>query len=387
MTALVRPRMQLVLVSARCDRFLRQNRHFPFDMKRLPRFTKAVLLVAIAFGALQLRNVARGWQEPASKAATAENVPQAAEAPDSNPDALALVRAARERLLKWQSIQANVVQTVDVGDRRFKASGRFMAGEFPRLRLEYELTVGNTIGKLLEVCDGQVLHVERRIEEVAPHQAKVERADEETESRDSEKPVIEATRRDVQRILRATSDADGVAVPMHAADIGLGGLSALLASLERTMIFDSIREEEHDGQKFRVVQGVWKPTYLADLQTKLGGMAPQLAVFLPERVRIYFEAESLFPVRILYLKLASQERRSYRAMLSLEFHDVEFDVMLPADAFTYRVPTGVQQKDDTDDFIQLLKASQGQAAQPAEAAAPGGASPLNLKRSTEPMKP
>jgi hypothetical protein len=174
---------------------------------------------------------------------------------------------------------------------------------------------------------------------------------------------------------------------MHAADIGLGGLSALLASLERAMIFDSIREEEHDGQKFRVVQGVWKPDYLADLQTKLGGMAPQLAVFLPERVRIYFEAESLFPVRILYLKLASQERRSYRAMLSLEFHDVEFDVMLPADAFTYRVPPGVQQKDDTDDFIQLLKASQGPPSPPAEATAPNGESPLNLKRSTEPMKP
>jgi outer membrane lipoprotein-sorting protein len=379
--------MQLVLVSACCDRFLRQNRHFPFDMQRLPRLTKAILFVAIAFGALQLWNVAKGWQGPPAKAAPAEKIPQSAEAPEPNPDAVALVRAARERLLKWQSIQANVVQTVDIGDRRFKASGRFMAGELLRLRLEYELSVGNTVGKLLEVCDGQVLHVERRIEEAAPSQAPAQRSDEEPESREAEKPVIEATRRDVQRILRATGDAEGVAVSMHAADIGLGGLSALLASLERAMIFDSIREEEHDGQKFRVVQGVWKPAYLADLQTKLGGMAPQLAVFLPERVRIYFEAESLFPVRILYLKLASQERRSYRAMLSLEFHDVEFDVMLPADAFTYRVPPGVQQKDDTDDFIQLLKASQGPPALPAEATAPNGESPLNLKRSTEPMKP
>jgi hypothetical protein len=172
---------------------------------------------------------------------------------------------------------------------------------------------------------------------------------------------------------------------MHAADIGLGGLSALLASLDRTMVFDSIRDEEHAGRKFRVVQGVWNPTYLADLQSRLGGMAPQLAMFLPERVRIYFEAESLFPVRVLYLKLASQERRTYRAMLSLEFHDVEFDVMLPEDAFTYRTPTGLTQKDDTDEFIQLLKASQGKAVpSPGEAAPPEG--PLNLKRSTVPAK-
>src|SRR5690349_14808717 len=101
MTALVRPRMQLVLVSACCDRFLRQNRHFPFDMQRLPRLTKAILFVAIAFGALQLWNVAKGWQGPPAKAAPAEKIPQSAEAPEPNPDAVAVVRAARERLLKW----------------------------------------------------------------------------------------------------------------------------------------------------------------------------------------------------------------------------------------------------------------------------------------------
>lgn len=354
-------------------------------MQRLPRLTKAVLFVAIAFGALQLRNVARGWQEPASKAAPGDKAPETAPAPDPNPDAVALVKAARERLLKWQSIRANVVQTVDVGDRRFKASGRLLVGEFPKLRLEYELTVGNTVGKLLEVCDGQVLHVERRIEEVATKEPAVERSSEDTESRDPEKPLLEGTRRDVKRILRATSEAEGAAVPMHAADIGLGGLSALLASLDRTMIFDSLREEEHAGQKFRVIQGVWNPTYLGDLQAKLGGLAPQLAMFLPERVRIYFEAESLFPVRILYLKLSSVERRTYRAMLSLEFHDVEFDVMLPADAFIYK-PGGIQQKDDTDEFIQLLKAAQGKAPLPTEPPAAAG-SQLNLQRPTAPTTP
>jgi len=382
--------MQLVLVSALCDRFLRQNRQFPFHMQRLPRLTKAVLLVAIAFGALQLRNVASGWQEPANKPGEAETA-KPAEAPEANPDAVALVKAARERLSKWQSIQANVVQRVDIGDRRFKATGRFVAGEFPRLRLDYEVTVGRTVGRLLEVCDGQVLHVERRIEESAVEKSA---ADENTEkpkgdepaAKDAAKPVIEATRRDVHRILRATTGAEGAAVSMLAADIGLGGLSALLASLDRTMIFDSIREEEHEGQTFRVVQGVWKPEYLADLQSKLGGMASQLTMFLPERVRIYFESESLFPVRILYLKLASAERRTYRAMLSLEFHDVEFDAALPPETFSYRPATGVQQKDDTDEYVQLLKATQS----PPQAAAPPEARPaqpeagqLNLKRSTE----
>jgi len=355
-------------------------------MQRLPRFTKAVLFVAIAFGALQLRNVARGWQEPATKAAPADKAPETAPAPEPNADAVALVKSARERLSKWQSIRANVVQTVDFGDRRFKASGQLLIGEFPRLRLEYELKVGNTVGNLLEVCDGQVLHIERRIEEAGGEKPAVERSSEETEVRNPEKPAVEVTRRDVQRILRATTDAEKIALSTHAADIGLGGLSSLLASLDRTMIFDSIRDEEHAGQKFRVVQGIWNPTYLAELQAKLGGVASQLAMFLPERVRIYFEAESLFPVRILYLQRASQERRTFRAMLSLEFHDVEFDVPLPADAFTYRPPTGQTEKDDTEEFIQMLKASQGQAPPPSEPAAPPG-SQLNLKRSTESAKP
>ena len=346
-------------------------------MQRLPRLTKVVLLAGIAFGALQLWNVAKGWQETK----TADAPPAAAEplpAPEPNPEATALLKTARERLSQWQTIQANVIQRIDVGDRRLKSTGRFVAGEFPRLRLEYEVSVGNTVGRLLEVCDGQVLHVERRIEDIA-EPASEKSANDDDESRDASKPFIEATRRDVQRILRATGDAEGVAVSLHAGNFGLGGLTALLASLDRTMVFDSIRDEQHDGQSFRVIQGIWNPKSFAELQARLGGMSQQLAMFLPERVRIYFEADSLFPVRILYLKLASNqgERRTYRPILSLEFHDVEFDAPIPADAFSYRVPAGVQQKDDTDDFIQLLRVSQGQAP-PAPPEQPP--TDLNLKR-------
>jgi hypothetical protein len=362
--------MQLILVSAWQDRFLRQNRHFPFDMQRLPSLPKAVLLVAIVLAALQLTNVAKGLQEPPAATPPAESAP----APVADADAEALIKAARERLAKWKSIQAKVVQRVSIGDRKFEASGRFFAGEFPRLRLEFEVKVGNTTGKLLEVCDGQVLHVERRIEDAKPAAA----TSEAKPASDKTAAPIESTRRDVQRILRAASDAEGAALSMHAADIGLGGVSALLASLERTMVFDSLREETHDGQTFRIVQGQWNPKVLNELNAKLGGLSQQLAGFLPERVRIDFEADSLFPVRILYLKLASVERRAYRPMLSLEFHDVEFDAELPPDTFIYRVPAGTQQKDDTDQFVQLLKASQQPAGQPAvtQPTEP----PLNLKK-------
>jgi len=107
-------------------------------------------------------------------------------------------------------------------------------------------------------------------------------------------------------------------------------------------------------------------------------------VFLPERVRIYFEADTQFPVRILYLKLASTaERRAYKPILSLEFHDVEFDASIPPETFSYRVPTGIPQKDDTDEFVQMLKVSQGQSPPPQPE--PTG-EPLQLKRTVEPSK-
>jgi hypothetical protein len=193
-------------------------------MQKLPRLTVTILLVAMAFGALQLRNVATGWQDAAGGSKGPSAADTAAINPEPDAEATALVRAAREQLSKWQSIQANVVQRVDVGDRKFTASGRFLAGEFPRTRLEYEVTIGNTVGTLLEVCDGQVLHIERRIADAdqTPSKTVAPVADPLTETKDESKPTIEAVRRDVQRILRATTSTEGAAMSLHAADIGLG---------------------------------------------------------------------------------------------------------------------------------------------------------------------
>ncbi len=358
-------------------------------MKRLPSFPATLRIAVMAIAALQLRSEARAWQDAPAKPQTAESAPAPeapAAPPTANAEAEALIAAARERLSRWQSISAQVVQRIDLGDRRFQAKGRFQAGEFPKTRLEYEIEVGQTIGRLLEVCDGQVLHVERRIEDAVPAQKPPQDSESKSSGADpGAKPTVEAVRRDVQRLLRASASPDGAVASIQAADIGLGGLAALLASLDRSMVFDSIREETHDGQTFKVIQGAWDPDALKELQAKLGAAAQQLTMFLPERVRIYFESDSLFPVRILYLKRTSPEKKTYKAVLSLEFHDVEFDSMLPPDTFTYRVPAGVQQKDDTDEFVNLLKASLGQQAQ-APAPEPA-ATPLNLRRTTEPAAP
>jgi hypothetical protein len=169
------------------------------------------------------------------------------------------------------------------------------------------------------------------------------------------KPMIEALRRDVQQILRAAPNAKNASLPIHAADLGLGGVSAMLASLERSIVFEQVKDEEFEGKTYRVVQGRWNPERLASIFAQMGPAVQQLEAFVPDRVRIYFESETLFPVRIMYLKQTSPERRTFRPMVTLEFHDVEFDAPLPADTFTYQPPSGVEETDDTANFIRLLQ--------------------------------
>jgi hypothetical protein len=334
-------------------------------MQKLPRFTAPVMIAFIAICSLLLRNTARAWQDDqdASKLPITSNSATATEPPPvADPEATQLVRTARDRLSQWQSVRARLVERVDIAERRFKASGTYVAGEFPKTRIEYEVAVGGTVGTVLEVCDGQVLHILRGIKQDG------EKASDSTPAAKEEsksKQTMEAVRRDVQQILRASPGAQGATLPLRAGDLGMGGLPAILASLERSMVFESVKDEEHDGQKFRIVQGRWKPEYLSSLLAKMGGAAQQVAGFIPDRVRIDFDAESLFPVRFMYLKLASAERKSYRPLVTLEFHDVEFDTPLPPDTFAYQLPAGVDEMDGTATFLEMLKGPQVQVGSPA----------------------
>lgn len=333
-------------------------------MKKLSRLTACGVLGLTALCALQLRGVASAWQEagepkdqpkspnPAAPAVTQEKPPVPL------PEAQDYMRQARDRLSGWTSVRAEIIERIDLGGRRFKAEGSYIAGEFPRTRMEFEIRLGDTVGKLLEVCDGQVLHILRTIDKASPKPA-VESKDATRKAEPGSKPLVEAIRRDVQQILRAAPNSKNVALPIHAADLGLGGPAAILASLERTMVFESIKDMEHDGRKFRVVQGRWNPQSHSSLVTTLGPAASQLEGFFPDRVDIWFDAETQFPVRILYLKRVSDESKAYRPILSLEFHDVEFDVPIPANAFEWHKPAGVDEVNDTDNFIQLLKGAPG----------------------------
>ena len=146
----------------------------------------------------------------AGKAAEAGDQPAAAEpVVDASSDPTELIEAARKRLVGYKSIKARLVEAVALGDRRFRASGSYLQGTNLKLRLEYQVTVGATEASLLEVCDGYVLWSRHTI---------------------AGRPRI--TRRDVRQILNAATATPKSMEAMLIAELGLGGLPALMASIQ-----------------------------------------------------------------------------------------------------------------------------------------------------------
>lgn len=219
-----------------------------------------------------------------------------------------------------------MVETVDLGLRRFRMKGSYLQGTDLKLRLEYDLLVGNTEAHLVEVCDGQILWTHQTI--------------------GAEERV---TRRNVRQILTAASSAGKTPQNLLTAELGLGGLPGLLAGIQKSVQLEKQWEQDVNEQTFVVIEGGWKKNFRSKF---IGEDAPSdqpLPAFVPDQVRIYFEQDSLFPRRILYLKRSEDGTR--RPMVTLDFVDVKWDVELAEDAFSYTPPEKVARQDVTQAYI------------------------------------
>jgi hypothetical protein len=98
-----------------------------------------------------------------------------------------------------------------------------------------------------------------------------------------------------------------------------------------------------------VIEGGWKKSFRAKFLGEDADEKQLLPAFVPDDVRIYFEQESLFPRRILYLKRAESGTR--RPMVTLDFVEVQWDVELAEDAFNYTPPEKVARQDVTQAYI------------------------------------
>ncbi len=227
-----------------------------------------------------------------------------------------------------------------MGDRKFRASGSYIAGEFPKLRLEFDVEVGKTKGTLREICDGNLLWTEQTLETIG-----------------GQEPTVQVSRTVIEDVLQAVAQSGNHPEAMLIAGLGVGGVPALLAALERAMTFEAMKADEADGRPFSVIQGRWNDDYLS----RFGGTGDKaLPDYVPDRVRIYIDQETLFPTRILYLKqVTTQEgtaaEKKYRSLLSLEFSEIVLDGPVSEEDFRYQPRGDIETRDRTKEFLDMIQ--------------------------------
>lgn len=265
------------------------------------------------------------------------------------------LRQSRAKLKDLVPFQAEIVETIVVRGKKFRATGKYMQGAGNKLRLEFELEVGRTKGSLVQVCDGTTLFTQQKIG-----------------------LIVQATRRNVPKILKEMKQLASKSGPrprpdQFEADLGLGGLDALLGSLEQTMSFTVRREQTFQNRPFIIIEGTWNATFLETLtDDDAQDSSDELPEYVPDRVRIYIDKATQFPHRIVYLKRAAN-RGVLRPMVSLEFRSVQLNAPLADASFAFKPDPGVRVQDITDEFIRQIRQAQagGTAAGAAPAAGAG----------------
>ncbi len=245
-----------------------------------------------------------------------------------------VLKQARDNLIGYRSVSARILQTVTIGDRRFTAEGAYLQGSNLKLKLEYRVRAGALQGKLLEVCDGQVLWTRYDVED-----------------------TTRITRRDVRQILKTAATSGGIPENMLIAELGLGGLPALLASLERRIDFTAARSESVDvqGKPFEVdvISGTWKPDYRKRWE-RGEDKDTELPEHVPDSIDIYFNPQTRFPYRILYRKKVPG-RDIQKEMVSVEFHDIEVNVPVDDKSFFFVPPDGIIPDDVTNAYLMQMQ--------------------------------
>ena len=274
--------------------------------------TAATLLAPLAFAAFAAAfgpGFARaGDGSPAKPGAPAEPEPTAEQ----------ILAAARGKLDGYRTVRATLTQRVNFGTAKFAAAGTFLSAGGGRVRLTLDADAAGDHAQILQVCDGEVLHTQYRIGE-----------------------TTRATRRNVRTVRQA---AAGLPDPNLAADLGLGGLSGLLASLQTGMKWRAPARQRVGGREFLVLDGRWNRRSRQGLKDRYGADLPD---FVPIGVKLYLDADRLFPHRFHYWRKGETETAGRVTLLSLDLSEVSVNGPVPPDAFAYALPEDADEDDVT----------------------------------------
>lgn len=243
------------------------------------------------------------------------------------------LKSALKQLEQRRSIRAGVAERVHLTEPPYKMTGTYLAAGL-KLRLNYQAKLPNgATGQMTEVSDGERLWSFTEL----PGAKRV-------------------TRRDLRQILAAAESA--LPSPERAAgiDLALGGLPALLTSIQRSMDFDALKEEMVEQRKMVILQGKWNEEWMG----RLAGKSGEIPGHIPDALRVYFAADTAFPERFLYLKL--QPNKKYKPLLDLQFQNVVLDAPTDEREFDFTPPEDVEPEDVTRQFLDQLFPREGKPA-------------------------
>ncbi|MCH8831095.1 MAG: hypothetical protein IID45_16105 [Planctomycetes bacterium] len=310
-------------------------------------------------------------EKPSKEKSAKEKSPKEKSQTSTNPnlDANNRITETRKRLREYKSYATTIRQFIKIGDRTFTASGKFYRkaieprsrlprsssqlppglyypGQEEKIRLELNLELNSGYhkikGSLLQVCDGEVLMTVKKIS--------------------GQKTRV--TRRNVKEILAAMSGFAANNVNLRRSlicELGLGGVTGMLASLQKVMVFDSYDTKKIKNGKVYVMEGTWSPTY----QQHWKGTTNQAAALpdhVPDRVRIIIDSTSRLR-RIVYLKRTGIGKK-LEPMITINFEAIKLNKPLSDDLFQFEHPTGVHVERLTKVYTRQLTTPQKQPAGP-----------------------
>ena len=269
--------------------------------------------------------------EPSTKPTVATSRPQE------------ILLSASEKLKSHASVRANMTEKVSIQTNSFTAKGSYLQGQNLQLRMEFTVELRAQKASLLEVCDGQVLWSRHDL---------------------GDKDQTQITRRDVRQILQATEQAEqrlkspDEKAQLNAsivADLGIGGLPALLAAFAKDYEFSTATTGKIDDREVVTLEGTWNANYRA---LWLGAKSkdkspPPLPIYVPDLVRVSLDKETEFPRRIEYLK-ALPGQSVPTALMTVDFTKVVFNGKVNREDFVFIPPERPAPVDVTQMYLQRL---------------------------------
>lgn len=265
---------------------------------------------------------------------------------------------AAARLARHRSVVANMRQRINIYGRRLVGSGSYQqlqTGTDLLYRLELKVPVGETLASLLQVCDGRYLWTYR----VLPDK-KVENG------LDTSSAAVDLNRvREISSIPR-----------LGTAGFAVGGLPGLLQQTARLFEFRAPQQSMLHGTPVWVLNGKLRMDVLHRLQLgDSAGEGGETLEHVPDMVTIALGMDDLFPYQIEFRKKQLGDsvlgagvitRSESRPLMTLELFEVQLDVPVNPDLFSFRPPNS-QIDDMTEQFLanqQLSSELEARANQP-----------------------